>query len=281
MHKFVLALFANALAPVAARGSASAVAARGNARANFCGTIPVNAQFNKADKSIIRRGDLGNATELRIDVYMHVIARPEENKHNKTEFLLSRNDLEKQIDVLNKSFKPAKIYFSLKSVDWVVENLTSYYSKSLKGLLSNQVLKSLQKGNRSALNLYFYNATDDVGGITGWPTSTNGEVSGCIVSSNTVPGGANLRWNMGKTAVHEVGHWLGYDWHTDLGVDCGYNEHNCAPEPECVNYMARSNDTCIFEFNSDQNLLMHNFLEKLQQNSTPLSFMDLAHAKNH
>ncbi|QLI67239.1 uncharacterized protein G6M90_00g050700 [Metarhizium brunneum] len=44
---------------------------------------------------------------LRVDVYMHVVGRPEAD--DSSEFPVTCETLTKQVDVLNKSFKPANI----------------------------------------------------------------------------------------------------------------------------------------------------------------------------
>ncbi|KAK2611969.1 hypothetical protein QQS21_002075 [Conoideocrella luteorostrata] len=222
MHLRVLAIAATApaiLAPAAAVKSDHQVTDLDKAKKAFCGFEAPRVGPRRMEESLYPR--LNPTEDLSVDVYVHVLARPEEKKHNESEFLLTRRDLERQMDVINKSFKPTNISFGLKEVDWIVtEQLTSYEDEKIYGLVRNEEFKSLRKGGKSALNLYFFNATDTVGGLTGRRSKPD-EISGCFVSSNTVPGGANPRFNMGKTAVHEIGHWLGCHLHSDLGINCG------------------------------------------------------------
>lgn len=41
-------------------------------------------------------------------------------------------------------------------------------------------------------------------------------MDGCMVRSGTVPGGDTTNYNQGKTATHEVGHFLGMLLHPYL-----------------------------------------------------------------
>lgn len=123
-------------------------------------------------------------------------------------------------------------------MDWNVGKLIAYDDTDPEPLFNDQLLINLHKGNMSTLNLYYYNSTDNVGGITSFPSATKhtikqkGDVHGCIISSNTVLGGSNPRWNQGKTTIHEVGHWLGNNHHMAIADDCGIYEYvlsNCKP----------------------------------------------------
>lgn len=74
---------------------------------------------------------------------------------------------------------------------------------------------TLRQGGYNALNLYF---TKGAGvGLLGscWfpdsvePKSTEFYRDGCIIRSSTMPGGGEVDASLGKTTVHEVGHWFG------------------------------------------------------------------------
>ena len=54
--------------------------------------------------------------------------------------------------------------------------------------------------------------------------SVDQTADGCSVSSMTLPGSISARYNEGKTAVHEVGHWLGLLHTFDGGCD-GPGDH--------------------------------------------------------
>lgn len=82
--------------------------------------------------------------------------------------------------------------------------------------------RALRKGTYSDLNIYFQPALQQ--GSLGYaylPTSvSSGSTAfyrdGVSIKSSTVPGGSQSRFNLGKTATHEVGHWLGL-YHTFQG----------------------------------------------------------------
>jgi hypothetical protein len=118
------------------------------------------------------------------------------------------------VDVLNTDYAPSRISFTVRGVDrtfnptWAMGNDT----------LAMQ--KALHVGNMSTLNIYFQKAIDDgkTAGIATpayslFPNQTAED--GAQVRSDTLPGGP-APYNLGKTATHEVGHWLGLE-HTFNG----------------------------------------------------------------
>lgn len=125
--------------------------------------------------------------------------------------------LTNQANVLNKAFRPYGINFSPIEIH-------HYNSKAWgSGADEFAMKKKLRKGDYRTLNIYF---VDDsfIGGqkdILGRCTLPNADAStnhtrviedGCIVWSDTIPGMPHkmpVTWDLGYTAVHEVGHWFG------------------------------------------------------------------------
>lgn len=124
--------------------------------------------------------------------------------------------LSDQLAVMNTDFAPHGISFNLLGTDrtvnpnWAVDN-------------DELAMKTaLRKGSYSNLNVYFQTRlTDNALGYAYLPTSvTSGSAAfrrdGVSLNAQTVPGGSQTRFNLGKTATHEVGHWLGL-YHTFQG----------------------------------------------------------------
>ena len=74
--------------------------------------------------------------------------------------------------------------------------------------------RALRKGTYNDLNLYFQYDVSGYLGICTFPTtaatgSTAFYADGCNVLYSTTPGGTSAPYNLGGTATHEVGHWMG------------------------------------------------------------------------
>lgn len=85
--------------------------------------------------------------------------------------------------------------------------------------------QALRKGSYSDLNIYFPTNLDSISpgvlGIATFPDSfSEGSdgfyLDGIRVLSSSTPGGASAPFNLGQTATHEAGHWLGL-YHTFQG----------------------------------------------------------------
>ncbi|EXU97568.1 peptidase M43 family protein [Metarhizium robertsii] len=204
---------------------------------------------------------------LTVGVYMHV-----------STFIII--GLLKQLNVLNKSFKPANISFTLLDIDWTNKTLPPR-----PWFVRPQLLKDLRKGNLSTLNLFFlqegrdewFGSTTSIHAILYKLNGLDEKSDGSLINIDTVPGGPHPFANMGKTAVHEIGHWfqLGhtsfiYKEHCQLDrqnrqVKPGTNINNSTCSNCDYNYMSYGNDACLQEFTSEQIKIMRSSGIKLRK----------------
>lgn len=120
---------------------------------------------------------------------------------------------------MNDAYGSHGISFNLISTDYTVDDdwATGEYDYEMKS--------QLRQGTYADLNLYFL--SDLTNGILGFcqfpgsfPRGSDAYYTdGCSVLAGSVPGGDVRHYNMGGSAVHEVGHWFGLI-HVFQGENC-------------------------------------------------------------
>ena len=128
-----------------------------------------------------------------------------------------------QIQAMNAAYNPLGITFDLQGTTMTANNAWAVAA----GPDMDAAKAALRTGTYGSLNIYFH--SDFAGGNLGTCTlpstvppgsDPSTYVSdGCNVNANTMPGGTMLGYNMGGTAIHETGHWLGL-LHTFEGYSC-------------------------------------------------------------
>ena len=275
-------------APVGATGDATARGLGCDWRAG-AGTFSTVARLGtsvagRSREPILRKADaaedpaadkvkVGAGFTATIPVYVHIIIGAG-NEGN-----LTNAEITDQIRVLNLAYSGfyggvnTPFRFSLAGIDRTVN--PAWFSMEPESATELEAKAALRRGGLGTLNIYTTNGANDF--FLGWaylpkdakrvPT-----LDGTIVHWGSLPGGPIEGFNLGHTATHEVGHWLGLYHPFDFGCNrngdyvkdtpaeaepsfgCPVGKDTCKdPGVDPIhNYMDYSDDPCYEEFSGGQ-----------------------------
>jgi len=230
----------------------------------------------RENSRIANGGYVTEATGGTINVYWHVINRGSGIANGD----IPASQITSQINVLNAAYAPWGWSFTLVSTTRT--NNATWYTAGPNTTAERQMKTALRAGTGDDLNIYSNNPG---GGLLGWATfpsdyASNPSNDGVVILFSSVPGGSAAPYNLGDTATHEIGHWMGL-YHTFQGgcngngdfvsdtpaekssaFGCPSGRDTCRNKPgldPITNFMDYTDDACMDRFSAGQDSRMDSY----------------------
>lgn len=243
-----------------------------------CGTThTLSAELETKAQSLISAWKASNGTRVQalatksVGIYWHTITSGSTGS-------LTTSQINSQISVLNKDYANSGYSFYLISSDSTSNS--DWYSNMDSGSTQERSMKNaLHKGAANALNVYTVGFNNGLLGFATFPSdySSSPKLDGVVIDGRSLPNGSLSPYNLGRTATHEIGHWLGL-YHVFQGGCSGSGDFVSDTPPQSTassgcpvgqdscsgggvdsirNYMDYSDDSCMNNFTSGQNARMN------------------------
>jgi len=208
------------------------------------------------------------AGTVDVPVYVHVMMDSAGNGR------VSATRISQQIVELNQDFAGVEsTKAATTNVEFHLAGTDRYYNTTWHHDGSSTTYRSRTRlGGANALNIWLVDFKYLGISTFPWDYASNAKVDGIRVQYTTLPGGSLTKYNQGKTASHEAGHWFGL-YHTFQGgctsrnvevgdtpaqssstAGCPTGRNSCSlPGLDPIhNYMDYSYDSCYNQFTTGQ-----------------------------
>ncbi len=191
---------------------------------------------------------------------------------------LPDRQLKAQIAMLNRIYAPTGLQF--KTIDVDLHENPEWYGLDVETDALSEMKSSLGKDSSHCLNIFTCEPANGILGIATfpWDLAQSAEIDGVVLHNASLPSAsrplADWPFDLGMTAVHEIGHWCGL-YHTfqdgcappgDDVDDTPYEENSafgcpidqpssCPGETRfnpVENYMDYTDDACMKRFSPQQ-----------------------------
>ena len=176
-----------------------------------------------------------------------------------------------QLQVLNNAYAGTGFTFSTSAIERVSN--TKWFN-GCYGSQETKMKSALADSPATTLNIYTCNPSSGILGYATFPSSyaQSSTRHGVVLLHSSLPGGSAAPYNLGDTATHEVGHYLGL-YHTFQGgcanpgdsvsdtpaeasaaYGCPTGRDTCtaAGSDPILNFMDYTDDSCMNQFSAGQ-----------------------------
>lgn len=229
----------------------------------------------RTDRILARKAGAARqaARAASIPVYVHVMAA-KNGAGNVTD-----SQITQQVAVLNNNYAGSESSAAANTgFTFTLAGIDRFYNDTYhRDGSSTKYRKATRQGGANALNIWLVDFSYLGIATFPWDYARNPGIDGVRVQYSSLPGGSATNYNLGKTATHEVGHWLGL-YHTFQGgctstndevsdtpaqssatSGCPAGRDSCSlPGLDPIhNYMDYSYDACYDQFTGGQSSRMN------------------------